>query len=213
LPDRIRDPEIARREVHATRDPRLPLGVRSEIPGSGRESASGARGSRGISALRQRRSRQSSFVGAWKATTDIRLARRSAITLADIARHPHAFACARCYLHAPDEGEEPSVAEAVRGVLSISHSCHSPCRHGGSRNRSLDEVRCMWNGTHEWLGTYVASLERKDLRRAVFAHPVADALTVRQAVALIDVHVHTYTRQIRRLQRLMQSADLPGPRA
>jgi hypothetical protein len=24
------------------------------------------------------------------------------------------------------------VAEAVRGVLSISHSCHSRCRHGGT---------------------------------------------------------------------------------
>jgi transposase len=71
----------------------------------------------------------------------------------------------------------------------------------------------MWNGTHEWLGTYVASLERKDLRRAVFAHPVAGALTVRQAVALIDVHLHTHTRQIRRLQPLLQSADLRGPRA
>ena len=44
--------EVARSDVRGTRDPRVSLGLRREVPGSGRESASGARGSRGISALR-----------------------------------------------------------------------------------------------------------------------------------------------------------------
>ena len=62
LPDGVRDAEVARSEVRATRGPRVPLGLRREVPGSGRESASGARGSRGISALKERRSSHSSIL-------------------------------------------------------------------------------------------------------------------------------------------------------
>ena len=41
--------------VRATRDPRVPMGFRREIPGSRRESASDSRGYRGVSALKERR--------------------------------------------------------------------------------------------------------------------------------------------------------------
>lgn len=81
-----------------------------------------------------------------------------------------------------------------------------------SGNRSLDELRRMWDETHEWLRMYVVGLEREGLRRAVFGHPVAGPLTVRHAVHMLAVHLHTHTRQIRRLERLLQSMDLDAPR-
>jgi hypothetical protein len=52
LPDGVRDAEGARGEVRVTGRPRVPLGVRREVPRSGREYASNSRGSRGASALR-----------------------------------------------------------------------------------------------------------------------------------------------------------------
>jgi hypothetical protein len=73
-----------------------------------------------------------------------------------------------------------------------------------SGNRSLNELRRMWDETHEWLKTYVSGLDREGLRRAVFRHPVAGPLTARHAVHMLAVHLHTHTRQIRRLERLLQ---------
>src|SRR5688572_15580793 len=40
LPDGVLDAAVARSEVRATRDPRVSLGLRREVPGPGRESAS-----------------------------------------------------------------------------------------------------------------------------------------------------------------------------
>jgi hypothetical protein len=73
-----------------------------------------------------------------------------------------------------------------------------------SGNRSLDELRRVWDETHEWLRTYVAGLDREGLGRAVFGHPIAGPLTVRHAVDMLTVHLQTHTRQIRRLERLLR---------
>jgi hypothetical protein len=70
-------------------------------------------------------------------------------------------------------------------------------------NRSLDELRRLWNENQEWLRAYVARLDPKGVRRAVFEHPVAGPLNVEQAVHMDQIHVDTHVRQIRRLQRLL----------
>ena len=76
-----------------------------------------------------------------------------------------------------------------------------------SGNRPLGELRRMWDENHEWLRMYVADLDREGRRRAVFRHPIAGPLTAGDAVQMLDVHLHTHTRQIRRLERLLQSGS------
>jgi hypothetical protein len=70
-------------------------------------------------------------------------------------------------------------------------------------NRSLDELRRLWNENQAWLKAYIARLDPKGFRRAVFEHPVAGPLSVEQAVHIDQVHVDNHVRQIRRLQRLL----------
>ncbi len=70
-------------------------------------------------------------------------------------------------------------------------------------DRSLGELRRLWDENQEWLRAYVGGLDRNGLRRAVFEHPVAGPLSVEQAVHMDQVHLDTHVRQIRRLQRLL----------
>ena len=70
-------------------------------------------------------------------------------------------------------------------------------------NRSLVDLRRLWDENQRWLGAYIGGLDRKGLRRAVFGHPVAGPLTVGQAVRMDQVHLKTHVRQIKRLQRLL----------
>jgi DinB superfamily len=70
-------------------------------------------------------------------------------------------------------------------------------------DRSLAELRRLWDENQEWLRAYIDSLDSKGFRRAVFEHPVAGPLTVEQAVHMDQVHFDTHVRQIRRLQRLL----------
>jgi hypothetical protein len=70
-------------------------------------------------------------------------------------------------------------------------------------DRSLGELRRLWDENQEWLRAYIGRLDRKGRRRAVFEHPVAGPLNVEQAVHMDHVHLDTHVRQIRRLQRLL----------
>lgn len=70
-------------------------------------------------------------------------------------------------------------------------------------DRSLDELRRLWDENQEWLRAYISRLDRKGFRRAVFEHPIAGPLSVEQAVHMDQVHLNTHVRQIRRLQRLL----------
>jgi len=70
-------------------------------------------------------------------------------------------------------------------------------------NRSLVDLRRLWDENQRWLGAYIGGLDRKGLRRAVFGHPVAGPLTVGQPVRMDQVHLKTHVRQIKRLQRLL----------
>ena len=70
-------------------------------------------------------------------------------------------------------------------------------------DRSLAELRRLWDENQEWLQAYIGRLDSKGFRRAVFEHPIAGPLTVEQAVRMDQVHFDTHVRQIRRLQRLL----------
>ena len=70
-------------------------------------------------------------------------------------------------------------------------------------DRSLGELRRLWNENQDWLGKYIRGLDQNGLRRAVFEHPVAGPLTVGQAVHMDQIHLDTHVRQIRKLRRLL----------
>ena len=69
-------------------------------------------------------------------------------------------------------------------------------------DRSLGELRRLWDENQEWLRAYIDRLDRQGFRRAVFEHPIAGPLGVEQALHMGQVHLDTHVRQIRRLQRL-----------
>ena len=70
-------------------------------------------------------------------------------------------------------------------------------------DRSLGQLRRLWDENQEWLRTYIVRLDRRGLRRAVFERPIAGPLSVEQALHMGQVHLDTHIRQIRRLQRLL----------
>ena len=70
-------------------------------------------------------------------------------------------------------------------------------------NRSLGELRRLWDENQAWLRAYIGRLDRQGLSRAVFEHPIAGPLSVEQALHMDQVHLDTHVRQIRRLQRLL----------
>ena len=63
-------------------------------------------------------------------------------------------------------------------------------------DRSLGELRRLWDENQEWLRAYIGRLDRQGFRRAVFEHPVAGPLNVEQAVHMDQVHLDTHVRQI-----------------
>lgn len=70
-------------------------------------------------------------------------------------------------------------------------------------DRSLAELRRLWDENQAWLRSCVDRLGANGIRRAVFEHPVAGPLTVEQAVRMDQVHINRHLRQIRALQRLL----------
>jgi hypothetical protein len=72
--------------------------------------------------------------------------------------------------------------------------------------RSLAELRTMWDDDHRQLLSFVAGLNRRGSRRAIFRHPVTGPLSVSQGIRMMDVHLDTHIRQIRRLERLLRVA-------
>ena len=70
-------------------------------------------------------------------------------------------------------------------------------------DRSLPELRRLWDENQAWLRSCIDSLGPNGIRRPVLEHPVAGPLTVEQAVRIDQVHVDGHVRQIRTLQRLL----------
>ena len=72
--------------------------------------------------------------------------------------------------------------------------------------RPLDELREMWDGNHRWMRSCLGSLDSSGWRRPVFMHPVSGPLSPAQAVRMLEVHLDRHIRQIRRLQRMLDSS-------
>ncbi len=70
-------------------------------------------------------------------------------------------------------------------------------------NTSLEELRRQLEEIQDWLRDYVNDQESNGLRKAVFRHPVAGAMTVGQTIHLRRVHLNTHLSQIKRLKRLL----------
>jgi hypothetical protein len=70
-------------------------------------------------------------------------------------------------------------------------------------DRSLAELRRLWDESQRWLRSCIAHLGPGAGRKAVFEHPIAGPLTVSQAVRMGQVHVDGHARQLRRLRRLL----------
>jgi hypothetical protein len=71
-------------------------------------------------------------------------------------------------------------------------------------DRTLGEVRRLWDENLQWLRAYVA--RREGLTQAVFAHPVAGPMTVTQVVRAGQLHLAVHTRQIRQILRVVMRA-------
>ena len=63
-------------------------------------------------------------------------------------------------------------------------------------NRSLAELRRLWDENQDWLASCIAHLGPKGIRRAVLEHPVVGPMTVEMAVRMGQVHVRGHIRQI-----------------
>lgn len=72
--------------------------------------------------------------------------------------------------------------------------------------RSLAELRATWDEHHRLLRSFVGGLDRGGARRALFRHPIAGPITVSQGIRMLDVHLDTHIRQIRRLEQLLRGA-------
>lgn len=89
-------------------------------------------------------------------------------------------------------------------------ACHLPAKVPTPRmiprgESSLAELRREWDEIQQWLLSYVGRLDRRDLAKSVFAHPIAGPLTVRQVLHMGALHMATHTRQIRRLESLTKN--------
>lgn len=67
--------------------------------------------------------------------------------------------------------------------------------------QSLSALVAQWNAQHQSLRVFVAGLDRNGQRRAIFRHPVAGPLDVSQVLTMLDAHLGTHLRQLRRVSR------------
>lgn len=65
--------------------------------------------------------------------------------------------------------------------------------------RSLEELRAEWDQSFARMRRYVSELDPAAAGRAVFHHPVSGPLTTAQALELMDAHLLTHERQVRRI--------------
>jgi len=95
-------------------------------------------------------------------------------------------------------------------LVMLVLACHIPAKVASPRmiprgESSVAELRREWDEIQRWLRSYVGQLDRGDLAKSVFAHPIAGPLTLGQALHMGALHMATHTRQIRRLESLTES--------
>ncbi len=66
--------------------------------------------------------------------------------------------------------------------------------------QTFAELRRQWDEQYLLLERYIASLDAQSATRAIFRHPVAGALPVAEAIAMLDAHLARHDAQIARLQ-------------
>lgn len=129
----------------------------------------------------------------------------------------HLILSERDVLHdLPDPAELTTRAQSFRNhllyglvmfILRFDVPVKAPSRgmlpRGG---RPFHELREMWDTNHRWIRACLGNLDGAGWRRPVFMHPVTGPLTPAQAVRMLDVHLDRHIRQIRRLQRMLQSS-------
>lgn len=76
--------------------------------------------------------------------------------------------------------------------------------------RSLAELRRLWDENQEWLRSCIARLGPNGIGRAICEHPVAGPMSVEQAVRMGQAHIEGHVRQIRTLQRLLGRPTVPA---
>lgn len=64
---------------------------------------------------------------------------------------------------------------------------------------SFAQLRTAWIAQQEALREFVLSLDAAGAKRAIFHHPIAGPLTVRQALQLLEVHLRGHAAQVHRL--------------
>jgi len=76
-----------------------------------------------------------------------------------------------------------------------------------SGGRSLAELIPIWDAQHAWLKRYAEHIDRAGRDPAVFKHPIAGPLTLRQGLRLASKHLGRHWDQIRRSKQLERRAD------
>ena len=72
-----------------------------------------------------------------------------------------------------------------------------------SGNTSFEALVHEWKENQWKLSTFVLGLNKDTARRAVFSHPFAGPLNTRQIIRLVEFHLDSHVRQIRRNLRLL----------
>ncbi len=73
--------------------------------------------------------------------------------------------------------------------------------------RALSELIARWDTHQRQMQAFVAGLDRAGARRAIFRHPIAGPISVSQALLMLDAHLDSHIRQIRRLVQLQRAAN------
>ena len=89
----------------------------------------------------------------------------------------------------------------IRAILFFNIPVKVPSRGmKPTGTRTLEELKALWDKQHAWVSRYAEHVDRTGRDPAVFKHPVAGPLTLRQSLRLVVPHMGRHWNQIRRLR-------------